>query len=66
MAPTTDIDLAFASIEEIARIDQLNPKLNAYITLTTEIDKHKRVCRDQFGEASPNRTSDSALDLAGG
>ncbi|HEY6386518.1 MAG TPA: amidase [Candidatus Acidoferrum sp.] len=56
MPPTTDTDLAFASIEEIARlfrkrtlspveltklilarIDQLNPKLNAYITVTTEL-----------------------------
>lgn len=56
MPPTTDTDLAFASIEEIARlfrkrklspvelteimlarIDQLNPKLNSYITLTTEL-----------------------------
>jgi aspartyl-tRNA(Asn)/glutamyl-tRNA(Gln) amidotransferase subunit A len=52
----TDIDLAFASIEEVARlyrkrklspveltrlmlarIDQLNPKLNAYITVTAEL-----------------------------
>src|SRR5580692_9665938 len=56
MPPTTDTDLAFASIEEIARlfrrrklspveltelilarIDQLNPKLNAYITVTSEL-----------------------------
>ena len=56
MPPTTDTDLAFASIEEIARlfrkrklspleltklilarIEQLNPKLNAYITVTTEL-----------------------------
>jgi aspartyl-tRNA(Asn)/glutamyl-tRNA(Gln) amidotransferase subunit A len=56
MPPTTDTDLAFASIEEIAhlfrkrklspveltklilaRIDQLNPKLNAYITVTYEL-----------------------------
>jgi aspartyl-tRNA(Asn)/glutamyl-tRNA(Gln) amidotransferase subunit A len=56
MPPTTDTDLAFASIEEIARlfrkrklspveltkfiltrIDQLNPKLNAYITVTAEL-----------------------------
>src|SRR5580658_6705166 len=55
MPPTTDTDLAFASIEEIsqlfrkrklspveltklilARIDQLNPKLNAYITVTAD------------------------------
>src|SRR5208282_3390190 len=55
MPPTTDTDLAFASIEEIARlfrkrtlspveltklilsrIGQLNPKLNAYITVTAE------------------------------
>src|ERR1700732_4145009 len=52
----TDTDLAFASIEEVARlyrkrklspveltklmlarIDQLNPKLNAYITVTAEV-----------------------------
>ncbi len=52
----TDHDLAFASIEEVARlyrkrklspveltklmlarIDQLNPKLNAYITVTAEL-----------------------------
>ena len=52
----TDTDLAFASIEELARlyrkrkvspvevtrlmlarIDQLNPKLNAYITVTAEL-----------------------------
>src|SRR3984893_15221945 len=52
----TDNDLAFASIEEVARlyrkrklspveltklmlarIDQLNPKLNAYITVTAEV-----------------------------
>jgi aspartyl-tRNA(Asn)/glutamyl-tRNA(Gln) amidotransferase subunit A len=56
MPPTTDTDLAFASIEEIARlfrkrklspveltklilarIDQLNPKLNAYITVTSDL-----------------------------
>jgi aspartyl-tRNA(Asn)/glutamyl-tRNA(Gln) amidotransferase subunit A len=56
MPPTTDTDLAFASIEEIARLlrkrklspveltklilvrmDQLNPKLNAYITVTSEL-----------------------------
>ena len=56
MPPTTDTDVAFASIEEIARlfrkrklspveltkliltrIDQLNPKLNAYITVTSEL-----------------------------
>jgi aspartyl-tRNA(Asn)/glutamyl-tRNA(Gln) amidotransferase subunit A len=56
MPPSTDTDLAFASIEEIARlfrkrklspveltklilarIDHLNPKLNAYITVTTEL-----------------------------
>jgi len=56
MLPTTDTDLAFASIEEIAglfrkrklspieltklilaRIDQLNPKLNAYITVTSDL-----------------------------
>jgi len=56
MPPTTDTDLAFASIEEIARlfrkrklspveltelilarIDQLNPKLNAYITVTADL-----------------------------
>ncbi len=56
MPPTTDTDLAFASIEEIARhfrkrklspveltklilarIDQLNPKLNAFITVTSEL-----------------------------
>jgi len=56
MSPMTDTDLAFASIEEIARlfrkrklspvelaklllarIDQLNPKLNAYITVTAEL-----------------------------
>ena len=56
MPPTTDTDLAFASIEEIAhlfrkrklspveltklilaRIEQLNPKLNAYITVTSEL-----------------------------
>jgi aspartyl-tRNA(Asn)/glutamyl-tRNA(Gln) amidotransferase subunit A len=56
MPPTTDTDLAFASIEEIARlfrkrtlspveltklilarIEQLNPKLNAYITVTPEL-----------------------------
>jgi aspartyl-tRNA(Asn)/glutamyl-tRNA(Gln) amidotransferase subunit A len=56
MPPTTDSDLAFASIEEIARlfrkrklspveltklilarIEQLNPKLNAYITVTSEL-----------------------------
>jgi len=56
MPSTTDTDLAFASIEEIARlfrrrklspveltelilarIDQLNPKLNAYITVTSEL-----------------------------
>jgi aspartyl-tRNA(Asn)/glutamyl-tRNA(Gln) amidotransferase subunit A len=56
MPPTTDTDLAFASIEEIAhlfrkrklspveltklilaRIDQLNPKLNAYITVASEL-----------------------------
>jgi aspartyl-tRNA(Asn)/glutamyl-tRNA(Gln) amidotransferase subunit A len=54
MPPTTDTEIAFASIEEIARlfrkrklspveltklilarIDQLNPKLNAYITVTS-------------------------------
>jgi aspartyl-tRNA(Asn)/glutamyl-tRNA(Gln) amidotransferase subunit A len=56
MPPTTDTDLAFASIDEIARlfrqrklspveltklmlsrIEQLNPKLNAYITVTAEL-----------------------------
>jgi aspartyl-tRNA(Asn)/glutamyl-tRNA(Gln) amidotransferase subunit A len=56
MPPTTDTDLAFASIEEVARlfrkrklspveltklilarIEQLNPKLNAYITVTAEL-----------------------------
>ena len=56
MPPTTDTELAFASIEEIARlfrqrklspveltkliltrIDQLNPKLNAYITVTSDL-----------------------------
>jgi len=56
MPPTTDTDLAFASIEEISRlfrkrklspveltkliltrIDQLNPKLNAYITVTADL-----------------------------
>jgi aspartyl-tRNA(Asn)/glutamyl-tRNA(Gln) amidotransferase subunit A len=56
MPPTTDTDIAFASIEEIAglfrkrklspveptklivpRIDQLNPKLNAYITVTSDL-----------------------------
>src|SRR5713101_113860 len=56
MAPTADVDLAFASIQEVARlyrkrklspveltklmlarIDQLNPKLNAYITVTAEL-----------------------------
>ncbi len=56
MPPTTDIDLAFRSIEEIAslfrrrklspveltklmlsRIGELNPKLNAYITVTSEL-----------------------------
>jgi aspartyl-tRNA(Asn)/glutamyl-tRNA(Gln) amidotransferase subunit A len=56
MPPTTDTDLAFASIEEIARlfrkrklspleltkiilarIDELNPKVNAYITVTSEL-----------------------------
>lgn len=56
MPPTTDTELAFASIEEIARlfrkrklspveltkllltrIDQLNPKLNAYITVTADL-----------------------------
>jgi aspartyl-tRNA(Asn)/glutamyl-tRNA(Gln) amidotransferase subunit A len=56
MPPTTDTDLAYATIEEIARlfrkrklspveltrlilarIDQLNPKLNAYITVTAEL-----------------------------
>jgi aspartyl-tRNA(Asn)/glutamyl-tRNA(Gln) amidotransferase subunit A len=56
MPPTTDTDLPFATIEEIARlfrkrkfspveltklilsrIEQLNPKLNAYITVTTEL-----------------------------
>jgi aspartyl-tRNA(Asn)/glutamyl-tRNA(Gln) amidotransferase subunit A len=56
MAPTTDSDLAFTSIEEIARlfrkrklspveltklilarIDQLNPQLNAYITVSAEL-----------------------------
>lgn len=56
MPPTADTDLAFASIEEIARlfrkrklspveltkliitrIDQLNPKLNAYITVTADL-----------------------------
>src|SRR5258708_38739945 len=52
----TDLDLAFASIEEVARlyrrrkvsplevtkvmlarIDQLNPKVNAYLTVTAEL-----------------------------
>ncbi len=56
MPPTTDTDVAFASIEEVARlfrkrklspveltkltlarIDQLNPKLNAYITVASEL-----------------------------
>ena len=56
MPPTTDTDLAFASMEEIARlfrkrklspveltklilarIDQLNPRLNAYITVTSDL-----------------------------
>jgi aspartyl-tRNA(Asn)/glutamyl-tRNA(Gln) amidotransferase subunit A len=56
MPPATDTDLAFASIEEIARlfrkrklspveltklilarIDRLNPKLNAYITVTSDL-----------------------------
>jgi len=56
MPPTTDTDLAFASIEEISRlfrqrklspveltrlmlsrIDQLNPKLNAYLTVTADL-----------------------------
>src|SRR4029077_10982024 len=66
----TDTDLAFASIEEVARlyrnrkvspvevtrlmlarIEQLNPKLNAYITVTGELalDQAKKAERELFG-----------------
>jgi aspartyl-tRNA(Asn)/glutamyl-tRNA(Gln) amidotransferase subunit A len=66
----TDADLAFASIEEVARlyrkrklspveltkfmlarIEQLNPKLNAYITVTVEfaLDQAKKAEGELFG-----------------
>ncbi len=66
----TDTDLAFASIEEVARlyrnrkvspvevtrlmlarIEQLNPKLNAYITVTAEValDQAKKAERELLG-----------------
>ncbi len=75
MLPTTDTELAFASIEEIARlfrkrklspveltklilarIDQLNPKLNAYITVTSDLalSQAKKAEAELFSR-KPNR-----------
>ncbi len=80
MSPTSDTDLAFASIREIAhlfrqrklspveltklmlsRIEQLNPALNAYITVTSELalaqakKAEAELGRKGIGDRSPLR-----------
>jgi len=77
----TDTDLAFATIEEVARlyrkrkvspvevtklmldrIEQLNPKINAYITVTAELAlaQSKRAEAELFPHAAARATATEA------